>query len=259
MSDNYSDSSISALKDEQQVRQKPAIMFGGDDAIGCAHSVFEIIANSVDEADAGYGENIKTTISEDDVITIEDEGRGVPMNWNEKEHKFNWELVFCTLYASGKYDDNSYKTSLGLNGLGATATQFASEFMKVISYRDKKKYTMNFKKGKPDGELIVEETGIEKTGTIISFKPDKEVFRDTDIPLEYFVSTLRKQAMQMPKVTFTIEYKGGRPIVINYPEGASGFIDMVIHKKITRTILNLTVQTLVLTMQDRTVTKLMLI
>ena len=165
MSSTYDNNSISSLEGEQQVRQKPAVIFGTNDINGCAHSIFEIIANSIDEIREGYGDLIEITVEEDNTVTVKDNGRGVPMDWNEKQQKYNWQLVFCQLYASGKYDSNNYSTSLGLNGLGATSTQYASEFMTVTSIRDGKKYVMNFRKGKPVGELSItpDKTGL--TGT----------------------------------------------------------------------------------------------
>ena len=154
----YNDNSITMLKGAERVRARPAVIFGSDSIEGCEHSVFEILSNSVDEAREGYGDRINITVFNDRTIRIEDFGRGVPLDYNEKEQAYNWELVYCELYAGGKYNNNdsgsNYKFSLGLNGLGAAATQCSSEFMKVQSYHTTEMLEMNFKKGEPDGELI---------------------------------------------------------------------------------------------------------
>ena len=228
---SYGNSSISALKDEQQVRQRPAVIFGTNDVNGCAHSIFEIIANSIDEAREGYGDLIELEVSEDNVVTVRDNGRGVPMDWNESEGKYNWELVFCTLYASGKYDASNYSASLGLNGLGATATQYASEFMRVISRRDGKRYEMEFEVGRPKGELKVEDDVSGITGTEITFKPDRSVFTDIDVAVEFYIDKIRRQAMLHPSVTFIIRYKGLNEVQLHYEDGIKGFIDEVCNKQ----------------------------
>lgn len=231
MGKGYSNNSISSLKDEQQVRQRPAVIFGTNDVYGCAHGVFEIIANSVDEAREGYGNLIEIDVKQDGTVRVRDNGRGVPMDWNESEERFNWQLVYCTMYASGKYDSENYSTSLGLNGLGATATQYASEFMKVVSVRDGKRYTMNFKVGKPVGEMLVEPFPSSETGTDIIFKPDREVFTDINIPAEYYVDKLRRTAMLHPKLKIELRIEGKNDITLYYPEGIKGFLDIVCEKQ----------------------------
>ena len=168
----YDNNSISTLKGEDRVRLKPAVIFGSDGLEGCEHSVFEILSNSVDEAREGYGDKIIITVYKDHSIEIEDFGRGVPMGYNEKEKRYNWELVYCELYAGGKYKNNengAYAYSLGTNGLGACATQYSSEYMKVRSYNGKEVSEMNFKKGKPHGKFSVREIEKKekKNGTVI--------------------------------------------------------------------------------------------
>lgn len=228
---NYDNNSISSLKDEQQVRQKPAVIFGTNDVNGCAHSIFEIIANSIDEAREGYGDIIQVTIEDDNTVTVEDNGRGVPMDWNEAEQKYNWELVFCQLYASGKYDSSNYSASLGLNGLGATSTQYASEFMEVTSIRDGKKYIKRFEKGKPVGDLEVTPIETSLTGTRIRFKPDREVFTNIDVPATFYADKMRRQAMLHSKLTFILKYKNLNEIELHYEDGIKTFIDEIIPKK----------------------------
>ena len=212
---HYDDSSITMLKGPDRVRKRPAVIFGSDGLEGCEHSVFEILSNSVDEAKEGYGDRINITVFRDGTISIEDFGRGVPLGYNEKEGKYNWELVYCELYAGGKYSNNSgeganYKYSLGLNGLGAAATQCSSEFMKVQSFRKTEKFEMNFRKGYPVGELIVTpitSKKLQRTGTIVTWKPDLEVFTSTDIPREYFETILERQSIVNAKLRFTLRFE----------------------------------------------------
>ena len=234
---NYDNNSISSLKDEQQVRQKPAVIFGTNDVNGCAHAIFEIIANSIDEAREGYGDLIQVTVEDDNTVTVEDNGRGVPMDWNESEKKYNWELVFCQLYASGKYDSSNYSASLGLNGLGATSTQYASEFMEVTSIRDNKKYVKRFEKGKPVGELEITPAEGCLTGTKIRFKPDREVFTNIDVPATFYADKMRRQAMLHSRITFILKYKNFNEIELHYEDGIKTFMDEVIPKKMIDTVI----------------------
>lgn len=196
--EEYGSQSIFMLKGEDRVRKRPAVIFGSNGLEGCEHSFFEILSNSIDEAREGYGDRIRVTVDRDRVMTVEDFGRGVPLDWNEKEQRYNWELVFCELYAGGKYESGeggAYEYSLGLNGLGACATQYASEFMEVTSYQRGTQYSIRFAAGRPVGELERTPCPKNKTGTVIRWKSDREVFTETEIPLEYFTQTLRKQAV----------------------------------------------------------------
>lgn len=228
----YNQQSISSLKGADQVRKRPAVIFGTDDALGCAHGIFEIIANSVDEAREGHGSLVKISVFKDGTVEVIDSGRGVPMGWNESEGKFNWELVFCTMYASGKYDSANYGSSLGLNGLGATATQYASEFMVVESTRNGETSIMKFEKGVPVGDLQVVPANREGTGTLIRFKPDMEVFSSIDVPEEYYIDKLRRQAMTHPGLEFDFFYeKSNRRISLIFNSGAQEYIDEVIEKR----------------------------
>ena len=207
----YGNESISQLKGADRVRKRPGVIFGSDGLDGCEHSVFEILSNSIDEAREGHGNLITLTYFEDRSIEVEDFGRGCPVDWNSTEQKYNWELVFCELYAGGKYkntDGGDYEYSLGLNGLGSCATQYASEYMDVTVWRDGNKYSLHFEKGKVKGrkgqELKIEETDRKKTGTTIRWRPDIEVFTDIDIPEEYFADTLHRQAVVNAGVTFRL-------------------------------------------------------
>ncbi len=208
---SYGDQSITSLRGEDRVRKRPAVIFGSDGLDGCEHSFFEILSNSVDEAKEGHGSVIKVTYYQDRSIEVDDHGRGVPMGWNEREKRWNWELIFCELYAGGKYDNNSgssaYEYSLGLNGLGACATQYSSEYMTVESYDGTYKRTMTFKKGKPAQKKLSEEELSPKqkrTGTVIRWRPDLEVFTDINIPDEFFVDVLHRQAVVSAGVRFDL-------------------------------------------------------
>ena len=201
----YDNDSISSLKGEDRVRKRPGVIFGSDGLEGCEHAVFEILSNAIDEAREGHGKLITVTRFEDKSIEVEDNGRGCPVDYNSKEGRYNWELVFCELYAGGKYDNNSgdnYEYSLGLNGLGSCATQYSSEYMDVTVFRDGKKYTLHFEKGRNIGGLHEEPSNRRQTGTKIKWRPDLEVFTDIDIPADYFTDVLKKQAVVNAGVTF---------------------------------------------------------
>ena len=202
----YGNDAISALKGADRVRKRPGVIFGSDGLEGCEHAVFEILSNSIDEAREGHGSLITVTRFADGSIQVEDQGRGCPVDWNEKEQKYNWELVFCELYAGGKYNNlegDNYEYSLGLNGLGACATQYASEYMDVTVWRDGMKYSLHFEKGENVGGLHKEPTDRgKKTGSTIRWKPDLEVFTDTSIPADYFLDIMKRQAVVNAGVTF---------------------------------------------------------
>ena len=202
---SYGNESISALKGADRVRKRPAVIFGSDGLEGCEHAVFEIMSNAIDEAREGHGSLITVTRFLDRSIQVEDQGRGCPVDWNEKEQKYNWELVFCELYAGGKYggDGDNYEYSLGLNGLGSCATQYASEYFDASVWRDGFKYTLHFEKGENVGGLHKEPTDRgKKTGSIFRWKPDLEVFTDIDIPVDYYTDVMKRQAVVNAGVTF---------------------------------------------------------
>ena len=201
---SYDNQSITSLKGADRVRKRPGVIFGSDGLEGCEHAVFEILSNSIDEARGGFGDRIVLTKYKDGSFAVEDFGRGVPVDYNTKEERYNWELVFTELYAGGKYDDagEGYEYSLGLNGLGLTATQYASEWMVADVYRDGKHYHLDFKKGENVGGLQAEPTRFKRTGTVIRWKPDLEVFTDIAVPAEYFVDILRRQAVVNAGVHF---------------------------------------------------------
>ncbi|MDR2615346.1 MAG: DNA topoisomerase [Oscillospiraceae bacterium] len=194
------------------MRKRPGVIFGSDGLEGCCHAVFEILSNAIDEAREGFGNIVAVTRYRDNSVEVEDFGRGCPVDWNEAEGRFNWELVFCELYAGGKYgneEGESYEFSLGLNGLGSCATQYASEYMDVTIYRDGKKYTLRFEKGENVGGLQSEPYTGKRTGTVIRWKPDLDVFTDIAVPPEYFTDTLKRQAVANSGVTFRFKNQLG--------------------------------------------------
>ncbi len=206
----YDNESISSLKGADRVRKRPGVIFGSDGLEGCEHAVFEILSNAIDEARGGYGRLITVTRFADRSIQVEDQGRGCPVDWNEKEGRYNWELVFCELYAGGKYDNENsenYEFSLGLNGLGSCATQYASRYMDVTVWRDGKEYRLHFERGEIVGKLDVsEQTGNKKrTGTTIRWLPDIDVFTDIQIPVDYYRDVMKRQAVVNAGVTFRLE------------------------------------------------------
>lgn len=202
---SYGNESISALKGADRVRKRPGVIFGSDGLEGCEHAVFEILSNAIDEAREGHGSLITVTRYEDKSIEVEDFGRGCPVDWNEKEQKFNWELVFCELYAGGKYNNlegDNYEYSLGLNGLGTCATQYASEYFDALIHRDGFEYSLHFEKGENIGGLQKAPWSGKKTGSRFRWKPDLDVFTDINIPVEFFLDVLKRQAVVNAGVTF---------------------------------------------------------
>ncbi len=206
---SYGNESISQLKGADRVRKRPAVIFGSDGIEGCEHAVFEILSNSIDEAREGYGDKIVVTRYLDGSIEIQDFGRGLPVDYNKKEDRYNWELVFCELYAGSKYNTNdangSYEYSLGLNGLGLCATQYSSEYMDAEVHKDGYKYNLHFEKGEIAGEMQKEPYNKKDTGTRIRWKPDLKVFTDINIPLEYYQETIKRQSVVNQGIKFILK------------------------------------------------------
>ena len=226
----YGNDSISMLKGAERVRKRPSVIFGSDGLEGCEHAVFEILSNAIDEAREGFGNIITVTRYEDKSIEVEDFGRGCPVDWNEKEQRYNWELIFCEMYAGGKYKNNegeNYEYSLGLNGLGACATQYASEYMDVTIWRDGKKYSLHFRQGEVVGGLESAPADRKKTGTTIRWRPDLEVFTDIDVPESYFQDVLHRQAVVNKGVTFRLRVQRGSTFETTDYCYADGILDYV--------------------------------
>ncbi len=209
---SYNNESISSLKGADRVRKRPSVIFGSDGVEGCEHSIFEVLSNSLDESREGYGKTINITRYEDLSIEVEDFGRGIPVDFNARENKFNWELVFCEMYAGGKYNNDSlqvYEYSLGLNGLGLCSTQYSSEYMVVDIKRDGYQYKLRFEKGENIGGLKKEEYAKKDTGTKIKWRPDRDVFTDIDVPKEYFLDVLKRQAIVNPGIKIVFRNQVG--------------------------------------------------
>ncbi len=226
----YDNNSITTLKGADRVRKRPAVIFGSDGIDGCQHSVFEILSNSIDEAREGYGKKICVTRFSDGSIEVEDFGRGIPVDFNEKENKFNWELVFGEMYAGGKYNNNegeSYEFSLGMNGLGLCSTQYSSEYMDVDIRRDGYRYTLHFEKGENVGGLKKEPYSKKDTGTKITWKPDLEVFTDIDIQPEYFLDIMKRQAIVNAGVEFVFRNQNGKSFDTTTYNYVNGIVDHV--------------------------------
>ena len=221
----YGNESISSLKGADRVRRRPAVIFGSDGIEGCEHSIFEILSNSIDEAREGYGREITVTRFADHSVEVEDHGRGIPVDFNQKEQRYNWELVFCELYAGGKYNndsDESYEYSLGLNGLGLCSTQYASEYMDVDIRRDGMRYTLRFEHGENVGGLHREPYAKKDTGTRIRWKPDLQVFTDIAVPAEYYLDIIKRQAIVNAGVDFVFRDQQGNSFEatrFHYQEG----------------------------------------
>ena len=227
---DYGNDSITTLTGADRVRKRPAVIFGSDGIDGCQHSVFEILSNSIDEAREGYGKKISVTRFSDGSIEVEDFGRGIPVDFNEKEDRYNWELVFCEMYAGGKYNNNegeSYEFSLGMNGLGLCSTQYSSEYMDVDIRRDGYRYTLHFEKGENVGGLKKEPYSKKDTGTKITWKPDLEVFTDIAIAPDYFVDIMKRQAIVNAGVEFIFRNQVGRSFDTTSFNYVNGVVDHV--------------------------------
>jgi len=259
----YGNESISSLKGADRVRKRPAVIFGSDGIEGCEHSVFEILSNSIDEAREGYGSTIHLTYYLDNSIEIEDHGRGVPVDFNAKENAYNWQLLFCELYAGGKYNNetqSNYEYSLGLNGLGLCSTQYASEYMDVEVKRDGFKYTIHFEKGSCTGGLIKEHYKYKDTGTKIRWKPDLDVFTDISIPLEYFLDVLKRQAIVNEGVKFILKFQNDdssfKEVEFKYPRGIVDYLDETLKDEYLTPVQNWSLEDKVKDREDKAFYKL---
>lgn len=239
---DYGNESITMLKGADKVRKRPAVIFGSDGLDGCEHSIFEVISNSIDEARSGFGDKIIITHYRNNDIEVEDYGRGCPVDYNNNEQRYNWELVYCELYAGGKYDagDESYEYSLGLNGLGLCATQFSSEYMDVEVIRDGYKYTLHFEKGDNVGGLKKEPCKKKQTGTKTRWRPDMEVFTEIAVPDEFFCDILKRQAVVNPNLLFIFrtETESGdfTETQFRYENGISDYVTEIVEDKALTTI-----------------------
>lgn len=232
---NYDNESITSLKGADRVRLRPSVIFGSDGIEGCQHSIFEILSNSIDEAREGFGEKIDIIRHKDFSITVRDYARGIPVDYNQREERYNWELLFCELYAGGKYLNNSgenYEYSLGLNGLGLCSTQYSSEFMDVCVIRDGYKYSLRFEKGENVGGLKKEKTKETQTGTYIYWRPDKDVFTDINVSLEYFQDILKRQSIVNKGLEFQLyDEESKETFIYLYENGIKDYIKELTQKE----------------------------
>lgn len=235
MANINSDRSLKVLSDEQQVRQRPAVIFGTNNEAGAFHGIFEVIDNCIDEAREGHGKEIDVTVENDNIITVVDCGRGLYMDWNEELQCYNWELALCRLYASGKYDSEQYSQALGLNGLGLTAMQYASSYMKVWATYDGQTRYMEFKEGVPVEEMKILPPIKDGTGTKIEFQPDPIVFpalRHKPLTATMFILELRRQAMLLAGLKITLKhYELNNAVVLMYEGGAEQYLDSLSDKR----------------------------
>ncbi|NMB03214.1 MAG: DNA topoisomerase [Tissierellia bacterium] len=225
----YNNESIKSLKGPDRVRKRPGVIFGSDGIEGCKHSVFEILSNSIDEAREGHGKTITVILHPDDSITVEDEGRGIPVGYNRKEKRYNWELIFTELYAGGKYNTNegvNYQYSLGLNGLGLCATQYSSEYMDVEIHHGGEGYQLHFEKGHNVGGLKKKKGTFKTTGTKITWRPDLDVFTEIHMEDEFFETMLKEQAVVNQGVKFRfVNERSGETKQFFYQYGIRDYID----------------------------------
>lgn len=241
ITNNYNNESITSLKGADRVRKRPSVIFGSDGLEGCMHSIFEILSNSIDEAREGFGNKIEIKKFKDNSIEIKDYGRGIPVDYNQNENRFNWELVFCELYAGGKYVNNegeNYEYSLGLNGLGLCSTQYSSEYMDVVIYRDGYKYSLKFKHGENVGGLTKVKHKYKSTGTVIKWKPDTKVFTDINVPLSYFEEILRRQAIVNAGLIFILyDEESDKTLNFYYEHGIKDYMkELTLNNSLTNIV-----------------------
>ena len=193
MSDNYSADQIQILEGLEAVRKRPGMYIGSTSSKGLHHLVYEIVDNSVDEALAGYCDTITVTVNKDNSVTVVDNGRGIPVDIQEKAGRPALEVVFTILHAGGKFGGGGYKVSGGLHGVGASVVNALSEWLEVVVYKEGKKYKQRFERGK-----VVEDMQVlgdtEKNGTKVTFKPDSQIFEDTVYDFEILKERLRETA-----------------------------------------------------------------
>lgn len=226
--EQYNNESIRKLTDLEAVRTRVSVYAGSADREGAFTTVEEIISNSVDEFKEGYGDTIYVTYHEDGRITVKDNGRGLPMDWNEGEQEHNYKLLLFTLNAGGKYDSTHYGYSIGLNGIGASLATMSSEVAKVTSVRDGYVYEIEAAKGEPTGALSRTKNADNiPTGTTITWRPDLDVFDEVDFSDKWFTSYIKRQAIVNKGLQIVYTNQQGEVSEYHYEKGIVDYIEEV--------------------------------
>ncbi|MDR3205705.1 MAG: DNA topoisomerase (ATP-hydrolyzing) subunit B [Candidatus Methanoplasma sp.] len=221
----YDADSIEALKGLEAVRKRPGMYIGSTDSRGLHHLVYEVVDNGIDEAMAGFATEVSVSVNEDGSVTVTDDGRGIPTGMNQKEGKDALEMCLTDLHAGGKFNQNSYKVSGGLHGVGVSVVNGLSKWLVVFSEREGKKFRQSYKIGIPDGP--VEAVGpSDRTGTTITFMPDDEIFTETtDFDYDILQNRFRQQAFLNREVTIHFEdIRAGKSETFHYDGGVSEFV-----------------------------------
>ncbi|SDL70554.1 topoisomerase-4 subunit B [Sediminibacillus halophilus] len=229
----YSDDSIQVLEGLEAVRKRPGMYIGSTDSRGLHHLVYEIVDNSVDEVLAGYGDQIRVTIHQDNSISVEDKGRGMPTGMH-KTGRPTPEVIFTILHAGGKFGQGGYKTSGGLHGVGASVVNALSEWLEVTIYRDGYIYTQRFENGGVPVTSLEKKGATRKTGTTIHFKPDPTVFTSTTYQFEMLSERLREAAFLLKGLQIDIvDKRSGEQESYQYPDGLESFVAYLNEEKDT--------------------------
>ena len=223
--DGYSASDLTVLHNLEPITTRPGMYIGSTDYLGTHHLAWEIIDNAVDEVVAGFGNTIKVTINEDGSLTIEDQGRGIPYDFNKKEGKDGFDIIFCTIHGGGKFTDKIYKTSSGLHGVGAACVNAFAEFLNIRVYKDGKIIEGGYRDGGKK-KIAPHEVGTTtRHGSIITFKPMLGILTDITWRYELFQSHLDNTASQLPGVTISLEDKrSGKKETFCYENGIYDFL-----------------------------------
>lgn len=228
----YGNESIRRLSDREAVRTRVSTYAGSADREGAFTTVKEIISNSIDEFKEGYGNEIYVKYNQDNSITVKDKGRGIPMDWNEGEQEYNYNLLLFTLNAGGKYGNENYEYSIGLNGIGAGLATMSSEYAYISSIRDGYVYDINSLKGSVEGKLSKKRnTNNLPTGTSVTWKPDVEVFDEIDFPEKWFLEYIKRQAIVNKGLKIVFENKEEKSFIEHYEEGIADYLKEINDEK----------------------------